>query len=537
MQGYLIQSYLEWYARETPAHPALLFQGESLAYADLDRLANQLANALISNGIEQQQKVGIYIHKGLELGVAIYGILKAGCVFVPLDPFMPEERLQIIMDDCDIRHLITSDVLAAKLDTLQHQKSLCVYGPGVENRSGFGKEIGKENQTNFKRKVISWDQIRQQPVHRPNLDIINLDMAYIMYTSGSTGTPKGMIHTHQGSINYARWGKEHVGLTAKDRVASHAPLHFDLSIFDFFSTVQAGATVVPIAEPVTKMPASWTNTIDSEQISVVFTVPYTLITMLEQGAIDQRNLSSLRWIMFGGEPMPPRQLRQLMDRLKQVQFTNVYGPAEAPSCTCYDIPAEFSGQENESIPIGKVSRNSQMLIIDEHNQPCDIEQPGELCIRSATLTLGYHNRPDLNAKAFLELPGPGTFPDVYYRTGDRVVQQSNDLLMFLGRTDRMVKTRGNRVELDEIEAALTSHPDVFEAAAFTVPDDHGSNKIILAATVKPDADLSVSGAQAHLRKKIPSYAIPQQIEMVASLPHTSTGKLDRNALAANWLSS
>jgi len=523
MQGYLIQSYLEWYAQETPTHPAVTFQGKSLAYTELDRLANQLANTLFSNGIEQQQKVGIYMHKGLELGAAIYGILKAGCVFVPLDPFMPEERLQIIMEDCDIRHLITSDVLSTKWVSLPDKGSLCVYG--------------STNKTELKHRVISWDEIKQQPAHRPELSIINLDMAYIMYTSGSTGTPKGMMHTHQGSINYARWGKEHVSLTAQDKVASHAPLHFDLSIFDFFSTLQAGATVVPIAEPVTKLPASWTKTIDDEQISVVFTVPYTLITMLEQGAIDQRNLGSLRWIMFGGEPMPPGQLRQIMDRLDQVQFTNVYGPAEAPSCTCYDIPANFSGQEDEPIPIGYVSRNSQMLIIDENDQPCDTEQAGELCIRSSTLTLGYHNRPDLNAKAFITVPAAGRFPDIYYRTGDRVQLQADGLLMFQGRTDRMVKTRGNRVELDEIEASLASHSDILEAAAFAVPDDHGSNKIILIAVIKPDSGLTISAAQAHLRKKIPVYAIPQKIELVASLPHTSTGKIDRKTLAANWLTS
>lgn len=353
-----------------------------------------------------------------------------------------------------------------------------------------------------------------------------------MYTSGSTGVPKGMMHTHLGSLTYARWGARHVQLEAHDRVASHAPLHFDLSIFDFFSTAIAGATVVLVPETVVKFPASWTQLVESERISVVFTVPYTLMTMLTQGAMDKRNLTSLRWILFGGEPYPPQQLREMMLSLPDARFTNVYGPAEAPCCTCHDVqlPEEHS---EEPISIGIVSTNSTDIIIDSDNNDCPTGVPGELCIRSTTLTRGYWKRPDLNAQVYLYRDTHGPFPHVFFRTGDRVVREESGLLTFLGRIGRMVKTRGHRVELDEIEVILSSLDDVSESASFTVPDGIGSVLVLAAVTVKEGAKTDESILLQFARSKLPPYAVPRSIQVLTSMPHTSTGKIDRQQLIDN----
>jgi len=208
-----------------------------------------------------------------------------------------------------------------------------------------------------------------------------------MYTSGSTGVPKGMMHTHHGSVTYARWGVAYVNMIATDKVASHAPLHFDLSIFAFFSTARAGATVVLVPEAITRFPASWTSYIEQEQISVVFTVPYTLTTMLEQGAMGARNLDSLRWILFGGEPFPPKILNTLMRALKNCTFSNIYGPAEAPCCTGYIVPNPLHNLD-DPLPIGTVSSNSEDIIIDVDGIECEDGSSGELCIRSSTLMKG-----------------------------------------------------------------------------------------------------------------------------------------------------
>jgi len=522
MNGFLIHSALEHYAQTNPGHPALSFQGSQLSYAILDLRANQLANALIKQGAQKQDRVGIFMHKCLELGVAIYGCLKAGCVFVPLDPFMPADRLALILQDCDIQHIVSSDILveplANAIDQCRTSDAICAYGTTKLNSA----------------QQLSWEDISACSEQSPQVIMIDQELGYIMYTSGSTGTPKGMMHTHLGSITYARWGREHVGLSATDRVASHAPLHFDLSIFDFFSTAQAGATVCLVPEMVTRFPANWTKTIEDERISVVFTVPFTLTSMYEQGAMERRDLSSLRWILFGGEPYPPNKLRNLMLALPQVKFSNVYGPAEAPSCTVYDVVIPAEG-DDEPLPIGIVSRNSTDIVVDEQDQDCPDGSPGELCIRSSTLTRGYWNRPDLNAKAFLTRQGFGPFPDVYYRTGDRVVRHQDGMLRFLGRIDRMIKTRGHRVELDEIEAVFASLDCVLEAAAFAVPDEFDSNTILASVKLEPESSFDSNQLTQHARSKLPIYAVPREILICDALPHTSSGKINRQKLAENWL--
>jgi len=336
MVDFLIQSPLEYFAQHTPEQPALAFQGSQMSYAELDKASNQLANALIANGVKPQQRIGLFHHKAFALGVGIYGSLKAGCVFVPLDPFMPADRLAFIIEDCGIEHIISSDVQAKVLSQLSDNHELQTDNLHIY---GVNTELGMLQTT--------WTDVEKFANENPEVILIDQDLGYIMYTSGSTGQPKGMMHTHHGSVSYANWGKNYVQLQVNDKVASHAPLHFDLSIFDFFSTARAGATVVLVPEAVTRFPASWTQYIEDEGISVVFTVPYTLTTMLEKGVMDKRDLTSLRWILFGGEPFPPIQLRELMNKLPDVKLTNIYGPAEAPCCTCYDVPRPFQHHDEE----------------------------------------------------------------------------------------------------------------------------------------------------------------------------------------------
>lgn len=519
--GFLIHSAVEAWASAAPDAPALVFGGEAQTYAELQAASQRMAAALLANGLERSDRVGIFMRKGLELGPAIYGTLMAGGAFVPLDPAVPAERLEFMLRDCGIRYVISTEKMRPALVELSARMGASGEAPilyGVDPVDGLG--------------TVSASELSQREAQDPNVWITDQDLAYIMYTSGSTGEPKGMMHSHRGSLSYARWGQQHVGMRADDRVASHAPLHFDLSIFDFFATSQAGGAVVLVPEAVTKFPASWTTLVEKERVSIVFTVPFTLIEMLERGALEQRDLGDLRWVLFGGEPFPPKHLRALMERLPNVRFTNVYGPAEAPSCTCYDVEPIALGDDTP-VSIGTVSVGSDDLILGEDDRPMGVGEPGELCIRSTTLTLGYWNRPELNERAFYTRPSFGPFPNVYFRTGDLVVRGEDGLLSFLGRKDRMVKTRGHRVELDEVEGALASHPAVLEAAAFTVADGAGSRSIIAAVTVVEDASDGASPAniKAHARAKLPPYAVPREVEILSEFPRTTSGKIDRRALS------
>jgi acyl-coenzyme A synthetase/AMP-(fatty) acid ligase len=218
-----------------------------------------------------------------------------------------------------------------------------------------------------------------------------------------------------------------------------------------------------------------------------------------------------------------------MRRLPGVRFTNVYGPAEAPSCTCYDVPP-LEDEHDEPIPIGTMSVNSAGLVLDENDRECGVGQAGELCVRSSTLTRGYWNRPDLNERAFFYRESLGPFPDVFYRTGDLVVRHGDGLLRFLGRKDRMVKTRGHRVELDEVEAALCSHPAVSEAAAYLVSDGRGSHVILSTVTTHRGRPEDAAEIMRHARTRLPGYALPKDLIVASELPRTTSGKIDREKL-------
>ncbi|MEL6712864.1 MAG: amino acid adenylation domain-containing protein [Planctomycetota bacterium] len=515
MNGPFVHSPVQRFARETPDAPAFSFQGEETTWAELEVQSSRVASTLLRLGAQRGDRVGIFMRKGLFLGPAIYGALRAGCAFVPLDPTLPAERLAFIVRDCGIGVVLADDAAAKTLEAAAADLDATVVGPS-----------DSLTLPTVTRAELDAAPVEFTPAGGPATD---LDLAYIMYTSGSTGVPKGMMHTHRGSLAYARWGAGHVSLTREDRVASHAPLHFDLSIFDFFSTAQAGGCVVLVPEPVTKFPASCTECLASERVTVIFTVPFTLIEFLERGALDKRDLAALRWVLFGGEPFPKKHLARLMDALPHARFTNVYGPAEAPSCTAYDVPALDAGDET-ALPIGTVSVNSADLIVDDAGEACSVGEPGELCIRSTTLTIGYWNRPDLDERAFFERPGLGREPEVWYRTGDVVQRRADGLLEFLGRRDRMVKTRGHRVELDEVEAALSAHPAVTEAAVVAVAAA-GATREIRAVVRLGDPAPTEAALKAWCRSKLPAYAVPVAIESRADLPRTTSGKIDRSAIA------
>lgn len=514
LNGPFVHSPVERFARETPESPAFSFRGEELTWAELGLESARVAAALGRLGLRRGDRVGIHMRKGLFLGPAIYGTLQAGGAFVPLDPTLPAERLAFILRDCGIRIVLADDSTRRSLESIAGEVEVTVVGP----------------ETPLSLPTVTQDELSREPLDAAPVDgtPVDLDLAYIMYTSGSTGAPKGMMHTHRGSLAYARWGAGHVALRADDRVVSHAPLHFDLSIFDLFSTAQVGACVVLVPEAVTKFPASCTELLAAERATVLFTVPFTLIEFLERGALEQRDLTHLRWLLFGGEPFPRKHLARLMERLPHTRFTNVYGPAEAPSCTAYDVPALDPADETP-LPIGTVSLNSADLVLDEEGRECAVGEPGELCIRSTTLTLGYWNRPDLDALAFLERPGLGREPQVWYRTGDVVARRPDGLLDFLGRRDRMVKTRGHRVELDEVEGTLATHPGVADAAVVAVAAAGATLEIRAFVRVR-DVATDTRDLLRWCRDRLPVYAVPVEITVRAELPRTTSGKIDRGAL-------
>lgn len=519
--NFLIHHYLEYHAGVSPENDAVVCLENTLSYKALSSKSNQLANLLLEKGIKQGDRVGIYMDKCIELSVAIYGILKVGAAYVPLDPSAPISRLVNIIDDCDIKLILSADNKRKRAKELSRSCAdpLILFGPETE-------------QTDYA-SCLSWQQLFDQYADSyPDCKVVESDLSYVIYTSGSTGIPKGIMHTHHSCLAYSRWAAAEYQLSHNDRLGNHSPLHFDISIFDWFAGVVAGSCTVIIPDEYTKFPASYSQLIDDSRLTVLFTVPFALIQLSLRGALQERDLSSLRWIIFGGEPFPMKHLRALMAQLHWVVFDNMYGPAEVNGCTHFTLD-EVSA-ELQSIPIGPINQISQHLIVDNEGEIVGNGEQGELLVRTSSMMQGYWGRQDLNSSAFY-LKNPNhkcgiSYQHRFYRTGDLVSEDVDGNIWFIGRKDRQVKVRGYRVELDEIEAALVDYPAIEEAAVFATKSADDTTQILASFTIKAQHEIVLKDINRYLKGKLPQYALPSSIQARDNFPRTTSGKIDRNAL-------
>ena len=506
-------------AWKAPDQTALRFKTESLSYVDLYQRAGALANALLADGLQAGDRVGILGKKSVENAIALYGIMLAGGVYVPLDPFAPPARTEFVMRDCDIRRVVTS---ASQTETVQ---ALAESGLELQALYGPGKEAGLPYRS------VSWTEVASLSPEAPVVSTTEQDLCYILYTSGSTGTPKGIMHTHRSALAWAEVTADTYRLGATDVVSNYAPLHFDLSTLDYFGVAAAGATTVIIPEEHTKFAASLAGLIEAEQLTIFYTVPMALIQLGEPGILDNRDLSRLRLVLFGGEPMPIKHLRSIMQKVPGAQFVNVYGPTETNGCTHYPVP-EIPDAAADSLPIGYPYDNVEVLVVDQNDDQVAPGEPGELLVRAPTLMRGYWGRDDLNEEAFYRRSPFGGLPDLFQRTGDLVAEAPDGALRFLGRKDRQIKARGYRVELDEVESVLLTHAAVHEAAVYAVADADGVREIRAEAILESGAQATDADLSLHLRASLPPYAVPREVRVRTEFPRTSSGKIDRIAMAA-----
>ncbi len=355
--------------------------------------------------------------------------MKAGAAYVPLDPFIPPQRAAFVIHDCGIRHLLTTETKAAQVAEI-----LTDTGSQVD----LEFIVGLDEVENPAVRSASWEQVYQTPAEPLNLNLTEQDLAYILYTSGSTGNPKGIMHTHRSGLSFAEWAADTYGLLASDRLSNHAPLHFDLSTFDFFAGAVAGAVTVIIPEALTKFPANLSKLIQDEKITVWYSVPFALTQLMERGVLESRDLSHLRWLLFAGEVFPTKHLRELMSRFPDVRFSNLYGPTETNVCTYYHVD-QIPPDTDETIPIGKPCANIEDLVVDVDDHPLPPGEVGELVIRGGVVMKGYWGMPERNATCFYRRPAFESFEDIFYRTGDLVQLGSDGNYRYLGRKDRQIK--------------------------------------------------------------------------------------------------
>jgi amino acid adenylation domain-containing protein len=522
---YLLSHYLTHSAALHPDRPAVKCRDVVLSYRELDELSDRVARALAAAGIGRGDRIGLCMPKSERAVVAMLGALKAGAAYVPVDPAAPARRGAFVLRDCAVRALVTT---ARKLnDYRDEMESLAALQLVIraDGSSGDGADG---------RRHIAWDEL---PAVGPVLGGepgIESDPAYLLYTSGSTGNPKGVILSHRHARTFVDWGAATFGVTAEDRLSNHAPLHFDLSVFDIYVALAAGGCVVIVPDDVAPFPVELARWIEQERITTWYSVPSALVRLLLHGKLERHTFARLRTVLFAGEVFPMKYLREVMTRLPHARFYNLYGPTETNVCTFCEVPHDLPADATE-ISIGQACANTDVFAIDSQGARVTTGGTGELYVRGPALLLGYWGLAEQTRSAIVPNPLQSAYHEPAYRTGDLVRLAEDGSYYFIGRRDHMVKSRGYRIELGEIEQAVYQHAGVREFVVLAVPDEEIGARLHGMVAPADGAQLTDRELQAFCATRLPKYMIPETFTVRDELPKTSTGKIDRVTLQKEFV--
>ncbi len=507
-----LHGLLERSAARRPAHTAVEDpeRNNAVSYGDFNANADRLSEALRRIGVASGDRVGIYVPKSIASITAVFGILKSGGAYVPVDPGAPPRRNAFIFQDCAVKGIVVANDLIAGLKA-EFDETYTLTEESLSFLDGFELPVS----------LVQVVKAGEQPA-QPSID----NLSYILYTSGSTGKPKGVIHTHASALSFVRWTSDTVPFTEDDRFSSHAPFHFDLSILDIYVPMQHGATLILIGEELGKTPARLGPMAAERKITVWYSTPSILRLLVEYGNLDQHDFSAMRVVFFAGEVFPIKHLKSLLEKWPHPVYYNLYGPTETNVCTYYKLPPTIPEDQVDPFPIGPVCENDRALVVDLDDKVVEPGAEGELLITGGSVMQGYWNLPERSAEAYF-IDAEGTR---WYHTGDIVREAAGGVFIFVGRRDRMVKRNGYRVELGEIEAALYRHPAVTEAAVVAVPNADNGTVIKAFLSWSDGKPRGMIEMKKFCADNLPKYMIPDRFSSQPSLPKTSTDKINYQAL-------
>ncbi|MBD2112494.1 MULTISPECIES: non-ribosomal peptide synthetase [Cyanophyceae] len=499
-----IHHLFEAQVRERPNAIALQFGNQQFTYQQLNQGSNQLARYLQRLGIGSEMPVGICLERGIGAIAAMLAILKAGGVYVPLDPSYPAERLRFMVEDAGITVILSEANWVDELQTAT-TKVVCLEQ--------------------------SWDAIAQESDQNLSTSCTADQPAYVIYTSGSTGTPKGVVVPHR-AVNRLVCNTDYVQITGDDRVAQVANLAFDAATFEVWGALLNGAHLIGIEREITLSPADFAANLQQQNISILF-----LTTALLNQTVSQipDAFRSLKYLLFGGETVNVDRVRSLVQQGKPQHLLHVYGPTENTTfSTWYEIQ-EIS-ETATTIPIGKAIANTQVYVLDAHQNPVPAGVVGEIYLGADGLANEYLNHPELTDEKFVCSKLSNLNPAcnehqnlILYRTGDRALYHADGNLEFLGRVDNQVKIRGFRVELSEIEQAIAQHPSV-QSVVVVVREIDQDRQLIAYIVPSTGEAPTERELRSLLKKRLPAYMIPAAFVVLDSLPLTANGKVDQKAL-------
>jgi amino acid adenylation domain-containing protein len=502
----LLHELIERQAQRTPSATAVVSGDLHLSYEELDRRANRLARHLRWLGCGPESRVGVAIERSLELAIALVGILKAGAVYVPLDPDYPRERLAFMLGD------FLGGERTPLLLSQERFAALC-------------REAAAGQPLTLIRLDADWHAVgREHGESLPHeLDPDNL--AYVIYTSGSTGRPKGAMNIHKAIVNRLLWMQETYTLTGQDRVLQKTPLSFDVSVWEFFWPLMTGACLVMARPGGHKDAAYLVDEIERQGITTLHFVPSMLQVFLEEQGLAR--CRPVRQVMASGEALSWDLERKFFARLG-TELHNLYGPTEAAVDVTYH--ACQPSEAGRGVPIGRPIANVEILLLDGNGAPAPLGVPGELHIGGVGLARGYMGRPQLTAEKFVPHPLASRAGERLYRTGDLARHLPDGEIEYLGRLDHQVKIRGFRIELGEVDAVLVQHPAVREA--LTEVREEGGEKRLVSYVVPRGEGFRREEVRSFLTVRLPEYMVPTLFATLDRMPLLPNGKVDRRALPA-----
>lgn len=487
--------WLDETAARFPDKTAYADENKEITFSELWAQARAIASELTQRGLFKKP-VAIFLEKGVDVLVSFMGAAYSCNFYSPIDVDMPGSRVNKILE---------------------------VLEPAVVITTGTLREVF--SAYDYKGELLLLEEVLVSDVQDDALEAargkgIDTDLLYVLFTSGSTGVPKGVTINHRAVIDYIDWVTETFDITEKDSFGNQAPFYFDNSILDIYSTLKTGATTYIIPKTLFAQPVLLLEYLKEKKINTIFWVPSALIVVAKLKAFKNVDLSdTLRRVLFCGEVMPNKQLNVWRRFLPDVQYANLYGPTEiTDACTYYIVDREFS--DEEPLPIGFPMPNTDILVLNEENEPVTGEEPGELCVRGTSLSMGYYKNPEKTKEAFVQNPLNQAVPELIYRTGDVVKYNERGEIIYLSRKDFQIKHMGHRIELGEIETAVSSLPEISLNCCLY---DEKRQKIVLFI----EEELEKAYINEKISHLVPEYMLPNKVVRVEKMPINANGKIDR----------
>lgn len=498
---------------------AVVLGAERLSYERLVSESRRLARLLRAAEVERGDRVALCMPKSPAAVVAIHAVLEASAAYVPVDLASPPPRAARMIEAAAPRALLATAEAARLLDALAGEGTLeGIEVISVDPTWSGGERLAAEYGP------PDWADLADAPLDDA---VAPGELAHILFTSGSTGWPKGVQITHAMVTAFVDWAVDHFETAAGERISSHPPLHFDLSTFDIFATLKAGAELHLVPAAANMLPGALADFIRDSELHQWFSVPSTLAFLVRSEVVEYNDFPTLKRVLFCGEPMPAPVLAEWMRRVPQARYTNLYGPTEATiASSYYDVP-DVPEDETEPISIGRPCPGEQLLVLDDARRPRDPGELGEIYIAGVGLSPGYWRDLARTEAAFSTNPRDG---GRIYRTGDLGWVSEDGLFGCAGRVDSQIKHRGYRIELGEIEAALNALGELRESAIVAVDTEGFEANAICCAYVPADGEVAPPRLRTALARSLPSYMLPTRWLALDALPKNANGKIDRRAL-------